>query len=213
MTKSANVVRMSHERGGDVFDERLAGLRVKKGITQKKCAADLGVDYSKYNKWERGVFRPDYEMLSKMADYFECTIDYLLGRDNVPKRDHADIAARTGLSDGAIAALEEMHSASLQRYAPVVRAVNDLLEQRTDMEKHLLNLISMYLYYDLSGDTPFRTTNGDPVHTVDLTYHNSKKGAAVITSVLKMNAHDIVSSKILDALRDLSSKIKEDASK
>lgn len=197
----------------DIFVQRLSALRKGKGMLQKECADKIGVDYSRYNKWESTGSKPNFDDLIKISSFYGVTIDYLLGRENVPKRDHADIAARTGLSEGAIAALEEMHSDSWQRYAPVVRAVNDLLEQRTDMEKHLLNLISMYLYYDLSGDTPFRTTNGDPVHTVDLTYHNSKKGAAVMTSVLKMNAHDIVSSKILDALRDLSSKIKEDASK
>jgi len=199
-----------------VFHERLSSLREKKGITQKQCAADLGMDYSKYNKWERGVFRPDYEMLCKLSEYFDCTIDYLLGRDAVAKRDHADIAARTGLSEGAITFLEKVQTQPDKwkpKDAPVIRALNDLITQRSDMEKNLLYLISVYLYYDLSGDTPFRTTNGDPVHTVDLTYYNSKKGAAVITSVLKMNAHDIVSSKILDALRDLSNKIKEDASK
>lgn len=211
MTKSANVVRMSHERGGDVFDERLAGLRVKKGITQKQCAADLGVDYSKYNKWERGIFRPDYEMLCAMADYFDCTIDYLLGKDAAAKRDHADISTRTGLSEGAICVLEESRADSWQRDKPIIRALNDLITQTAGMEQHLLYLIALYLYYDLSGETPFRTTSGDPVHTVDLMYHDNEKSRTVYTSTLKMNARDIVGMKILDALRDLSQKIEKEA--
>lgn len=187
-----------------VFNERIVALREKKGITQKQCAADLKVDYTKYNRWERGVYRPDYEMLVKMADYFDCTTDYLLGVSSVPTFDHADIAARTGLSEGAITILEQAQSDSWQRSKPIIRALNLLIEQRADLEKHLMYLISIYLYYELDGETPFRTTDGDPVHTVDLTYRDNEKSNTSIGSVLRMNARDIVGMKILDALRDLS---------
>ena len=63
-----------------VFHERLTALRKAKGYNQKQCAAVLGIDISKYNKWEGGVNNPNFETLSMLADFFHTTTDYLLGR-------------------------------------------------------------------------------------------------------------------------------------
>ncbi len=60
--------------------ERLKELRKAKGLSQKDCALELGMpDASKYNKWENGANRPDYEMVCQLAKYFNVTTDYLLG--------------------------------------------------------------------------------------------------------------------------------------
>ena len=63
-----------------MFNERLMDLRKSKGIDQKECAKRLGLQVaSKYNKWEKGANRPNYETLCQLANFFDVTTDYLLG--------------------------------------------------------------------------------------------------------------------------------------
>ena len=52
-----------------MISARLTKLRKERGISQKQCALDLGVDSSKYNKWENGKNRPDYDMVCKLANF------------------------------------------------------------------------------------------------------------------------------------------------
>lgn len=59
----------------------LKKLREKKGVYQKDVAAYLGVERTTYVKYENGDSEPSFEMLGKLADYFDVSIDYLLGRE------------------------------------------------------------------------------------------------------------------------------------
>ena len=70
-----------------MFSARLSKLRKEKGISQKQCALALGVDSSKYNKWENGKNRPDYDTVCKLANFFDTTTDYLLGNSDERYKD------------------------------------------------------------------------------------------------------------------------------
>lgn len=59
--------------------DRLRELRESVGLTQRQLAENIHVSYDNYNKWENG-YSPNYEKLSKIADYYNTTTDYLLGR-------------------------------------------------------------------------------------------------------------------------------------
>lgn len=59
---------------------RIAELRREKGLSQVALAKELGVDCSTIAKYETGDRLPDIVMLCKIADYFEVSTDYLLGR-------------------------------------------------------------------------------------------------------------------------------------
>ena len=63
------------------FPERLKELRKAKGATQRAVAEFLGSKEQVYQKYEYGMRRPNYETTIKLADFFEVTVDYLLGRD------------------------------------------------------------------------------------------------------------------------------------
>lgn len=60
---------------------RLKQLRTRKKRTQGEVAKVLGVTRPAYTAYETGKRNPDYETLQKIADYFEVSIDYLLGRE------------------------------------------------------------------------------------------------------------------------------------
>lgn len=62
--------------------ERLKELRLENGLLQKDVAMIIGVDRTTYVKYERGSSEPPYEALTALADFYETTVDYLLGRSN-----------------------------------------------------------------------------------------------------------------------------------
>lgn len=69
----------------ELLGKRLKALREKKGISQKFVAAKIGVNNSTLSGYESGYREPDGETLLRLADFYEVTTDYLLGRSNSPK--------------------------------------------------------------------------------------------------------------------------------
>lgn len=58
----------------------LKELRIKNKMYQKDVAKILGIERTTYVKYETGVTEPDIKTLIKLADIFNVTLDYLLGR-------------------------------------------------------------------------------------------------------------------------------------
>lgn len=63
-----------------VLATTLQALRKKRGVTQEQLALYLGVSPQAVSKWENGGY-PDGDLLPRLADYFEVSIDYLYGRE------------------------------------------------------------------------------------------------------------------------------------
>ena len=63
------------------FPERLAYLRKIKGITLKELSEELAVvKEASISRYENGRREPKMDLIIKIADYFNCSADYLLGR-------------------------------------------------------------------------------------------------------------------------------------
>lgn len=59
---------------------RLKQLRKEAGISQLKLALDLNTNQNTISRYETGEREAGYDMLIKIADYFDVSIDYLLER-------------------------------------------------------------------------------------------------------------------------------------
>lgn len=59
----------------------LKQLRRKKGVTQEELAAYLDISFQSISKWERGESYPEITMIIGIANYFEVSIDELVGRE------------------------------------------------------------------------------------------------------------------------------------
>ena len=64
---------------------RLKELRKKRRISQLKLAGDLNMNQNTISRYETLERQADYDTLIKIADYFNVSIDYLLGRDNLER--------------------------------------------------------------------------------------------------------------------------------
>lgn len=73
---------------------RILDLRKKRGISQQKLADALGVSFQAISKWETGQTMPDITMLPWIAEYFEVSVDQLLGLGPLPQEEY--IPAESG---------------------------------------------------------------------------------------------------------------------
>ena len=72
--------------------KRFRSLREKAARTQKELASRLNVPNQNISNYERGFRQPDYETLQKLADYYDVSTDYLLGRTDTLKKENNDNA-------------------------------------------------------------------------------------------------------------------------
>lgn len=63
-----------------IFQQRLKEERNSLGLTQRDMALRLGITQPSYIRYENGTSEPSLENLVKMADTFDVSVDYLLGR-------------------------------------------------------------------------------------------------------------------------------------
>ncbi len=64
---------------------RLREIRKSRGIPQLRLAMDLNMNQNTISRYETGEREPGISDLIKIADYFDVSIDYLVGRGNEPK--------------------------------------------------------------------------------------------------------------------------------
>lgn len=67
--------------------EKLKELRYHNGITQDKLAEVLGVSSQSVSRWELGICYPDLELLPVIANYFDITLDDLVGMSKIRSRE------------------------------------------------------------------------------------------------------------------------------
>ncbi len=71
---------MSRIIDGDIMRLRIRDLREDNDLTQKQIADYLMCDQSLYSKYERGEREIPLNLIIKLADYYNVSIDYIVGR-------------------------------------------------------------------------------------------------------------------------------------
>lgn len=66
-----------------IFNENLKQLRLYSSLMQKEIASRLGVSVRTFQGWESGRTEPNIEKLIQIADLFDVSIDYLVGRTSI----------------------------------------------------------------------------------------------------------------------------------
>ena len=62
--------------------ERIKELRQEKNLSQSLLAQKIGVSQKAIDYWERGINEPKATYIVRLADFFDVSTDYLLGREN-----------------------------------------------------------------------------------------------------------------------------------
>ena len=85
------------------FVERLTELLAEKGLNRKQFAEKCGIPYTTVIGWTTLNRLPDYSSLIRIADFFDCSIDYIVGRQNeyeVANDGDVYLARKKALLDG-----------------------------------------------------------------------------------------------------------------
>ena len=94
-----------------VFSDRLTAVREERGIKRQKAADDLGITRASLEYYEKGMRKPDTEMLLKICEYYKVSADYLLGLSNAQITATDDeqlktVCDYTGLSEKSVKGLK-----------------------------------------------------------------------------------------------------------
>lgn len=63
-----------------IFNERLRILREERGLTQEGMAKEMQIPLRSYHRLEADGSKTNYDTLLKIADYYEVSVDWLMGR-------------------------------------------------------------------------------------------------------------------------------------
>lgn len=110
---------------------RLKKARESKGLIQQQVADKLGVSNGAISGYERGYRDPDTDMLNKLADLYEVSLDWLSGRDE--KGNDYTLPEEVILK--VIREAEAFYEVSLQDDPLVESAVRDLINNLAKMKK------------------------------------------------------------------------------
>ena len=70
----------------EIFSDRLLSIRKSRNISAKDVAEAAGVSKSAISQFEAGKNAPSATVLISLADYFDVSLDYLVGRSDDPTR-------------------------------------------------------------------------------------------------------------------------------
>lgn len=112
----------------DIFFE----LCKKKGISCKKAAEDIGLSNSITTKWKKTGATPGGDTLNRIADYFDVSVDYLLGneKETAPTADN-----RSDILDEIDVAFYGEYKELTEASKETLRAMARVLKEQEDKNK------------------------------------------------------------------------------
>lgn len=82
---SIGLIVLSYNFMGDNMKLRIKDMREDRDLTQKQVSAILLCDQSLYSKYERQEREIPLELIASLAEYYNVSIDYLVGRTDNPE--------------------------------------------------------------------------------------------------------------------------------
>lgn len=193
------------------FRMRLRQLRMENGLNLTQAAKKIGCSRKTYTHWETGkpsgaddiYSAPSLEYIIQIADAYGVSVDYLLGRVNAKNPDNYPVSMETGLTDEAIAGLQEIrkhdeNEADVGLHnIPCMDLLNFMIktDYMTRTLVHLRNFISPTYRFPV-----WRDENGNYVPASSLDEHLLHL-SSVPDNVTPWNVHTIaITDQYLDSI-------------
>ena len=207
------------------FAENITALRKKQNKKRQEVADDLGISRSSLEYYEKNKRKPDIEVLTKIADYYNVSADYLLGRTNAETtdKDLRFICEYTGLSENAITTLSELHdpvnvlNVVPAEIVPLIDfLINDMGVRLTDdgcAYRHgaILPRLSDYLRCVGFGSKQevFVTQDGKIFESKEKAHEEAQKLSMGTNKIYSANAADLAEAAFYKLLTDAIASAKE----
>ncbi len=116
-----------------MFAKRLINLRENRNLYQKDIAKIFNVEQATVSNWEKGKRIPDSDTLIKIANYFNVSIDYLLGNENKMNMDREmeelEVINKCLQRIGYLDANEELSKREVERIMRFIMANKEFLKE------------------------------------------------------------------------------------
>lgn len=66
---------------GDFSNNKIKELRLEKGLSQRELATKTGIKQANISRWEAGIVIPNVIDVWALAEFFDCSIDYIVGKE------------------------------------------------------------------------------------------------------------------------------------
>ncbi|HBF1646944.1 helix-turn-helix domain-containing protein [Clostridioides difficile] len=120
------------------FAHRLKSLREEKDVKQVELAKVLKLTSATLSQYEKGIREPNNDTLSKLAEYFNVSTDYLLGRTNIrntTKSAELEIIEKLNFSDDIKEALRMISELSPANQEKMMKIAKVFLEEEINEKK------------------------------------------------------------------------------
>ncbi len=116
-----------------MFWDRFYDLCCCKNTKPNPVGQELGISSGVLTKWKKGTSCPNGENLIKIAKYFDCSIDYLVGLTNYPNPHINEVSGK----DADL--LQKIHSLSKENQEEIIHIINYKYETLLKKRKELLS--------------------------------------------------------------------------
>lgn len=114
-------------------------IRETRKMSQRECANKLNISLRAWQTYEQGVSEPKHEILCKIADMFNVSLDYLLGRDTGEPEPIDSLAGQFNMSafekkilDNYLSLPEDMRGNVMEFLQKAVREVQEESKSKSD---------------------------------------------------------------------------------
>ena len=106
--------------------DNLRALRNEKRISQESLAREVGSVQQHIHRYEKGENEPDIQMLKRLADFFDTSIDYLVGHTDI--RHRIEPVERFDLNEDEAKLIEKYRKLATVAKRGIVGMIDVLLE-------------------------------------------------------------------------------------
>lgn len=110
--------------------KNLKALRQSKGLSQLKLAEQFNISQQSIYKYENGLAEPDFDTLISLANYFDTSVDYLIGRSDSPNIEH--VTVELPLTSNDISTVLKFSRLN-ERHKRVINEMIDCLYEKEDI--------------------------------------------------------------------------------
>ena len=209
----------------NIFAQRLRALMKERSVTQDILAEKAGCSRQAVSQYMDGSSAPNVDKLLSIAEFFDVSADYLLGRTNAETtdKDLRFICEYTGLSENAISTLCELHdpvnalNVVPAEIVPLIDfLINDMGVRLTDdgcAYRHgaILPRLSDYLRCVGFGSKQevFVTQDGKIFESKEKAHEEAQKLSMDINKIYSANAADLAEAAFYKLLTDAIASAKE----
>lgn len=169
---------MERDKMAELLGQNIQDIRKARGESQAELGKALGIHREVIKTWEAGTRQIKAPDLIALADHFNCTIDFLVGRSDNPTRDKnvQEICEYTGLSQWSIDVLHTCKKDSERK--EYIETINALLEDEDSFHSMAYNVTSA-----AEAKTLWRMVHDNGINISDPDYWNEANRVLTIANV------------------------------